>query len=142
MAKQAANTEKFFAPRRLGHANLFVSNYEQSADFYKSVVGFEEVYRQPDNQARIKKAVVTLPAGLFANVAALQTLCTVDQAAVFACPSAGTVAWKPVCCTSRSTYAPLNVTGLGVPRMTGGPSEAGGPGRSVCASRERATFRI
>jgi catechol 2,3-dioxygenase len=51
MAKQAANTEKFFAPRRLGHANLFVSNYEQSADFYKSVVGFEEVYRQPDNQA-------------------------------------------------------------------------------------------
>ena len=43
--------EKFFRPRRLGHANLFVSNYERSADFYTAVVGFEEVYRQPDNQA-------------------------------------------------------------------------------------------
>src|SRR6201989_82247 len=51
MAKQTDNTEKFFAPRRLGHANLFVSNYEQSADFYKSIVGFEEVYRQPNNKA-------------------------------------------------------------------------------------------
>lgn len=41
----------YFQPRRLGHANLFVSDYERSADFYKSVVGFEEVYRQPDNKA-------------------------------------------------------------------------------------------
>jgi catechol 2,3-dioxygenase len=41
----------YFRPRRLGHANLFVSNYEQATEFYKSVVGFEEVYRQPDNQA-------------------------------------------------------------------------------------------
>jgi catechol 2,3-dioxygenase len=40
-----------FRPRRLGHANLFVSDYEQATEFYKSVVGFEEVYRQPDNQA-------------------------------------------------------------------------------------------
>jgi catechol 2,3-dioxygenase len=41
----------YFKPRRLGHANLFVSNYERAAEFYKKVVGFEEVYRQPDNQA-------------------------------------------------------------------------------------------
>ena len=41
----------FFRPRRLGHANLFVSDYQRAADFYQSVVGFEEVYRQPDNQA-------------------------------------------------------------------------------------------
>jgi catechol 2,3-dioxygenase len=41
----------FFRPRRLGHANLFVSDYQRAAEFYQSVVGFEEVYRQPDNQA-------------------------------------------------------------------------------------------
>lgn len=42
---------KYFEPRRLGHANLFVSDYARSAKFYQSVVGFEEVYSQPDNQA-------------------------------------------------------------------------------------------
>lgn len=42
---------KYFQPRRLGHVNLFVSSYERAADFYQSVVGFEEVYRQPDNRA-------------------------------------------------------------------------------------------
>jgi len=50
----ATDSEKrgrYFKPRRLGHANLFVSDYDRAADFYKSVVGFEEVYRQPDNQA-------------------------------------------------------------------------------------------
>jgi catechol 2,3-dioxygenase len=41
----------FFRPRRLGHANLFVSDYQKAADFYQRVVGFEEVYRQPDNRA-------------------------------------------------------------------------------------------
>jgi catechol 2,3-dioxygenase len=41
----------YFKPRRLGHANLFVSDYDRAAEFYKTVVGFEEVYRQPDNQA-------------------------------------------------------------------------------------------
>ena len=45
------NRPIYFKPRRLGHANLFVSDYERAADFYKSVAGFEEVYRQPDNQA-------------------------------------------------------------------------------------------
>ena len=41
----------YFAPRRLGHANLFVGNYERAYEFYHSVVGFYEVYRQPDNMA-------------------------------------------------------------------------------------------
>jgi len=52
---------------------------------------FTTVVTQPDNQERIKKAVVTLPAGLFANVNALSTLCTPDQASVFACPTASQV---------------------------------------------------
>ncbi|WBY02379.1 VOC family protein [Ramlibacter tataouinensis] len=37
-----------FRPRRLGHANLFVGNYERAFEFYNQVAGFEEVYRQPD----------------------------------------------------------------------------------------------
>lgn len=41
----------FFRPRRLGHANVFVSDYEKAFDFYHSIVGYEEVYRQPDNRA-------------------------------------------------------------------------------------------
>jgi catechol 2,3-dioxygenase len=44
-------TDKFFAPRRLGHANVFVGDYEKAFNFYHDVVGFEEVYRQPDNRA-------------------------------------------------------------------------------------------
>jgi len=46
-----AKNSGFFRPRRLGHANLFVSDYERASQFYQSVVGFEEVYRQPDNRA-------------------------------------------------------------------------------------------
>jgi len=42
---------RFFQPRRLGHVNLFVSSYERAAEFYQAIVGFEEVYRQPDNRA-------------------------------------------------------------------------------------------
>lgn len=42
---------RFFQPRRLGHVNLFVSSYERAADFYRDIVGLEEVYRQPDNRA-------------------------------------------------------------------------------------------
>lgn len=49
--QRSQTTEKYFSPRRLGHANLFVSDYQRAADFYQSIVGFEEVYRQPDNQA-------------------------------------------------------------------------------------------
>lgn len=36
-----------FAPRRLGHLNLFVSNVEKSAAFYRDVCGFREVFREP-----------------------------------------------------------------------------------------------
>ena len=48
---EQAKAGGFFRPRRLGHANLFVSDYERASQFYQSVVGFEEVYRQPDNRA-------------------------------------------------------------------------------------------
>ena len=36
----------FFRARRLGHANLFVTDVERSLDFYNRVVGIEEVYRK------------------------------------------------------------------------------------------------
>lgn len=48
---QAAPKARFFSPRRLGHANVFVSDYERSFEFYNSIAGFEEVYRQPNNRA-------------------------------------------------------------------------------------------
>ena len=41
----------FFRPRRLGHANLFVSDYDEAQKFYYSVAGIHEAYRQPDNMA-------------------------------------------------------------------------------------------
>jgi catechol 2,3-dioxygenase len=41
----------YWAPRRLGHANLFIGSYERAADYYRDVVGFREVYRQPNNMA-------------------------------------------------------------------------------------------
>ena len=46
-----ASTTRYFHPRRLGHANLFVSDYERAYEFYHAVAGFHEVYRQPDNMA-------------------------------------------------------------------------------------------
>lgn len=36
-----------FRPRRLGHANLFVSNLDRSMAFYNRVCGLEEVRREP-----------------------------------------------------------------------------------------------
>lgn len=36
-----------FRPRRLTHVNLFVSDYERSMGFYRTVAGFNEAYRQP-----------------------------------------------------------------------------------------------
>lgn len=42
---------EFWSPRRLGHANLFIGSYERAADYYRDVVGFREVYRQPNNMA-------------------------------------------------------------------------------------------
>jgi catechol 2,3-dioxygenase len=40
-----------FRPRRLGHANLWVSDYERAYQYYRDVVGFEHAYIQPDNKA-------------------------------------------------------------------------------------------
>ena len=44
-------TRDYFHPRRLGHANLFVSDLDRSMDFYKTVVGLEEVYVRPPVKA-------------------------------------------------------------------------------------------
>src|SRR3954463_2627340 len=53
---------------------------------------FTTVVTQPDGQAAIKKAVVTLPTGLFANINALQTLCPIAaQADLFGCPAGARV---------------------------------------------------
>lgn len=46
-AATRAADEGHFHPRRLTHANLFVSDYLRSLDFYTRVVGLNEVYRQP-----------------------------------------------------------------------------------------------
>lgn len=50
LSQDPAQTNKSpcWQPRRLGHANLFVGNYERAFEFYHQVAGFEEVYRQPD----------------------------------------------------------------------------------------------
>jgi catechol 2,3-dioxygenase len=43
-AQQDITKPVFFRPRRLGHANLFVRELERTMDFYKNVVGLEQVY--------------------------------------------------------------------------------------------------
>jgi catechol 2,3-dioxygenase len=40
-----------FAPRRLGHVNLYVDDAARSYEFYKSVAGLDESYVQPLNKA-------------------------------------------------------------------------------------------
>jgi catechol 2,3-dioxygenase len=45
-----------FRPRRLCHANLFVSDLEPSVRFYNELCGLEEVFREP-----------AIPAGFFSN---------------------------------------------------------------------------
>lgn len=47
----ALSKKPLFSPRRLGHANLWVSDYERAYDYYRNVVGFEHAYIQPDNKA-------------------------------------------------------------------------------------------
>jgi catechol 2,3-dioxygenase len=47
----AEPARKIFDPRRLAHVNVYVSDYEHASDFYRSIVGFNEAYRQPDNLA-------------------------------------------------------------------------------------------
>ena len=44
-------TSRFWRPRRFGHANMFIGSYERAADYYRDIVGFREVYRQPNNMA-------------------------------------------------------------------------------------------
>jgi len=50
-ASTTEKTQRYFSPRRLGHANLWVSDYERAYDYYRNVIGFEHAYIQPDNQA-------------------------------------------------------------------------------------------
>ena len=50
-AKTARSKQAIFSPRRLGHANLWVSDYERAYDYYRNIVGFEHAYIQPDNKA-------------------------------------------------------------------------------------------
>lgn len=47
----AAIDQPLFKPRRLGHANLWVSDYEKAYNYYRNVIGFEHAYIQPDNKA-------------------------------------------------------------------------------------------
>ena len=47
MAAVLQSTEVRFAPRRLGHANVFVGELERSMRFYNQVCGIEEVRREP-----------------------------------------------------------------------------------------------
>jgi catechol 2,3-dioxygenase len=46
-----AKAEGFFAPRRLGHCNLYIGELERSMDFYINVVGLREAYRRPPIKA-------------------------------------------------------------------------------------------
>jgi catechol 2,3-dioxygenase len=51
MSPNAANSEpaggSLFAARRVGHVNHYVDSLEASMNFYREVVGLEEVYRTP-----------------------------------------------------------------------------------------------
>jgi catechol 2,3-dioxygenase len=50
----ASNTQAnagLFSPRRIGHVNFWTHDYQAVADFYRSIVGVEEVYRRPTVQA-------------------------------------------------------------------------------------------
>jgi catechol 2,3-dioxygenase len=49
--KHGALMQHYWRPRRLGHANLFIGDYERAAQYYGEIVGFREVYRQPNNMA-------------------------------------------------------------------------------------------
>lgn len=41
------NAPGIFRPRRIGHVNFWVNDYEGVANFYRDIVGVEEVYRRP-----------------------------------------------------------------------------------------------
>jgi catechol 2,3-dioxygenase len=50
-ADSAERPSAYFRTRRLGHANVWVSNYESLYEFYNRVLGFNKAYIQPDNKA-------------------------------------------------------------------------------------------
>jgi catechol 2,3-dioxygenase len=52
MSAQSENlaTGTYFRTRRLGHANMWVSDYEAQYEFYYRVLGFNKSYIQPDNK--------------------------------------------------------------------------------------------
>ncbi len=52
MAGQSENVVAgtYFRTRRLGHANVWVSDYESQYEFYYRVLGFNKSYIQPDNK--------------------------------------------------------------------------------------------
>src|SRR3954452_23577468 len=89
---------------------------------------FTTVVTQPVGQAAIKRAVVTLPTGLFANINALQTLCPVAaQADLFGNPHARQTP-APVAaqaarfgCPAGARVGSVNVTSPLVPAAIGGP---------------------
>lgn len=41
----------YFIPRRMGHANLYVYDYERIYDFYNHVIGYNQAYVQPQKRA-------------------------------------------------------------------------------------------
>ena len=43
--------DRYWQPRRLAHVNMFVDDYESAGAYYRDIVGFAEVYRQPNNMA-------------------------------------------------------------------------------------------
>jgi catechol 2,3-dioxygenase len=51
VAAPTSTQQPIFSSRRLGHANLWVSDYERAYDYYRNVVGFDHAYIQPDNKA-------------------------------------------------------------------------------------------
>jgi catechol 2,3-dioxygenase len=49
--RKESSDGRYFAARRLGHVNLYVSDVDRSFGFYKDVVGLNESYVQPLNKA-------------------------------------------------------------------------------------------
>ena len=47
VGQDVARQLPFWRPRRLGHANLYVTELERSMTFYRQVAGLEESYRRP-----------------------------------------------------------------------------------------------
>ena len=50
-AAVAERPRSYFRTRRLGHANVWVSDYAGLYEFYNQVFGFSKAYIQPDNKA-------------------------------------------------------------------------------------------